>query len=155
MRVKILSDRTSSLLVFFERTYFFVTKHLPIRSSFLKLFCSNNELLDSKLRRFTNICSIKKKFHYVVVKHILIPSSFFPNFKLSKKTLKNVFKLERLTDFGGSPFGKQIPPPPPWSRADALITVETTFSMTEDRFQRSQARKLPLRIHNGWYNMTT
>ena len=50
IKVKYLSDRTSSFSVFFQQTYSFCKKHLPIRSSFLKLFCSKNELLDFKLQ---------------------------------------------------------------------------------------------------------
>ena len=93
MKVNILSDRTSSFSVFFERPYFFVAKHLPIRSSFLKLFCSKNELLDWKLRRSTKICSIKKNFFAMLLNTSRYRPAFFPTSHGLRKTWKTCSNL--------------------------------------------------------------
>ena len=94
MKLKILSDRTSSFSVFFDRTYFFVTKQLPIRNTFLKLFCSKNELLDSKLRRLTNIRSIEKIFSPCCWTHPdTVQLFFFPTSNCLRKLWKTCSKL--------------------------------------------------------------
>ena len=67
---KLFSDRNSSFSVFFERTYFFVTKHLPIRRSFLKIFLFEKRTFGFKAPPFHESLLYQKNCFRHVVEHI-------------------------------------------------------------------------------------
>ena len=83
-------------------------------------------------------------------------SAFFPDSNCLRKRQKTCSKLSDwlISKVPHSASGCSPPPPPP-AACRRCHTVESTFSMTEDRFQRSQTCELPLRIRHEWYNMTT
>ena len=96
MKVKILSDRTSSFSIFFERTYFFCNKTLTNKEFFLEAFLFEKRTFGFKAPPFHEYLLYQKKIFRHVAKLLNTPRyclAFFPTSNCLRKPWKTCSKL--------------------------------------------------------------